>query len=103
MLTTEPMVTCIAFYASFVYGILYMTLEVFPIVFEQNRGWPLITSTLPFLALFVGVLFAVLINLANQPRYARAVDANNGRPVSPILSFFENTLLCLEVPTLHLR
>ena len=82
MLTTEPMVTCIAFYASFVYGILYMTLEVFPIVFEQNRGWPLITSTLPFLALFVGVLFAVLINLANQPRYARAVDANKGRPVS---------------------
>ncbi|KAH0153539.1 MFS general substrate transporter, partial [Aureobasidium melanogenum] len=80
MLTTEPMVTCIAFYASFVYGILYMTLEVFPIVFEQNRGWPLITSTLPFLALFVGVLFAVLINLANQPRYARAVDANKGRP-----------------------
>ncbi|CAD0086286.1 unnamed protein product [Aureobasidium mustum] len=85
MLTTEPMVTCIAFYASFVYGILYMTLEVFPIVFEQNRGWPLITSTLPFLALFVGVLFAVLINLANQPRYARAVDANNGRPVSGVL------------------
>ncbi|KAI4849924.1 MFS general substrate transporter [Aureobasidium sp. EXF-8846] len=81
MLTTEPMVTCIAFYASFVYGILYMTLEVFPIVFAQNRGWPLITSTLPFLALFVGVLFAVLVNLANQPRYARAVDANNGRPV----------------------
>jgi MFS family permease len=82
MLTTEPMVTCIAFYASFVYGILYMTLEVFPIVFAQNRGWPLITSTLPFLALFVGVLFAVLVNLANQPRYARAVDANKGRPVS---------------------
>ncbi|KAI5246875.1 MFS general substrate transporter [Aureobasidium subglaciale] len=80
MLTTEPMVTCIAFYASFVYGLLYMTLEVFPIVFEQNRGWPLISSTLPFLSLFVGVLFAVLINLANQPRYARAVDANNGRP-----------------------
>jgi len=81
MLTTEPMVTCIALYASFVYGLLYMTLEVFPIIFEQNRGWPLITSTLPFLALFVGVLFAVLINLANQPRYARIVDANKGRPV----------------------
>lgn len=31
MLVTEPMVTCIAFYASFVYGLLYMTLEVFPI------------------------------------------------------------------------
>lgn len=31
MLTTEPMVTCIALYASFVYALLYMTLEVFPI------------------------------------------------------------------------
>lgn len=81
MLVTEPMVTCIALYASFVYGLLYMTLEVFPIVFEQNRGWPLVTSTLPFLGLFVGVLGAVFVNLANQPRYARMVDANGGRPV----------------------
>ena len=31
MLITEPMVACIALYASFVYGLLYMTLEVFPI------------------------------------------------------------------------
>ena len=38
-------------------------------------------STLPFLALFVGVMFAVLINLANQPRYARILDQNGGRPV----------------------
>lgn len=38
MLTTEPMVACIAVYASFVYGLLYMTLEVFPIVFLEERG-----------------------------------------------------------------
>ena len=65
MLFTEPMVTCIALYASFVYALLYMTLEVFPIVFAQNRHYSLVVSTLPFLGLFVGVLFAVLINLAN--------------------------------------
>lgn len=29
----------------------------------------------------MGVLAAVLVNLANQPRYARMVDANKGRPV----------------------
>jgi MFS family permease len=81
MLTTEPMVTCIAFYASFVYALLYLTLEVFPIVFLEERGWSLVVSTLPFLALFVGVLFALSINLANQPRYARIVDRNNGKPV----------------------
>jgi hypothetical protein len=81
MLTTEPMVTCIALYASFVFGILYMTLQFFPIVYQQNRGWPLLTSSLPFGALFVGVLVALFINLANQPRYARAVEASGGKPV----------------------
>lgn len=81
MLTTEPMVTCIALYASFVYGLLYMTLEVFPIVFLQNREWSLVVSTLPFLGLFVGVIAAVFVNLANQPRYSRMVDANGGKPV----------------------
>jgi MFS family permease len=81
MLTTEPMVTCIAFYASFVYSLLYLSLEVFPIVFLENREWGLVVSTLPFLALFVGVLAALTVNLANQPRYARIVDQNNGKPV----------------------
>jgi hypothetical protein len=58
-----------------------MTLEVFPIVFQQNRGWGTVVGSLPFLGLFIGVLAAVFINLANQPRYARIVDTANGKPV----------------------
>ncbi len=81
MLFTEPMVTCISLYASFVYALLYLALEVFPIVFLEMRHYSLVVSTLPFLALFVGVLCAVLINLANQPRYMRIVDQNGGKPV----------------------
>lgn len=81
MLTTEPMVTCIAFYASFVYGLLYLSLQVFPIVFSEDREWPLVVSTLPFLGLFVGVLAALGVNLGFQPRYARIVDLNKGRAV----------------------
>ncbi|TVY64227.1 putative transporter [Lachnellula suecica] len=81
MLVTEPMVTCIALYASFVYALLYLTLEVFPIVFEEHRGWGPVVGSTPFLALFVGVLCAVIINLANQPRYARISDAAHGKPV----------------------
>ncbi|CZT23798.1 related to fluconazole resistance protein [Ramularia collo-cygni] len=79
MLVTEPVVASIACYASFVYGILYLTLEVFPIVFREQRGYSLVLSSLPFLGLFVGVLCAVGINLANQGRYAKAVEKNNGR------------------------
>ncbi|KAM3423868.1 hypothetical protein BST61_g1264 [Cercospora zeina] len=79
MLLTEPMVACMACYASYVYGILYMTLQVFPIVFRENRGYGIIVATLPFLGLFVGVLCAVGINLANQSYYAKAVARNKGR------------------------
>ena len=81
MLTIEPMVQCIALYASFVYALLYLTLEVFPIVYAEHRHWPLVVSTLPFLGLFVGVLAALGINIGNQPRYASIVDKNKGRPV----------------------
>lgn len=81
MLLTEPMVLAIALYASFVFSLLYMTLEFFPIVYHQNRGWPLVTSTLPFIGLFIGVVAAMGVNLANQPRYYKAVEANNGNPV----------------------
>lgn len=81
LLLTEPMVTCIAVYASFVYALLYLTLEVFPIVFEQHRGWSPVVGSLPFLGLFVGVLFAMIINLSNERRYGRIADAANGKPV----------------------
>lgn len=81
MLTTEPMVTCIALYASFVFALLYLTLEVFPIVFQENRGWSPVVGSLPFVGLFVGVVAAVFVNLANQPRYARISDAAKGKPV----------------------
>ena len=78
MFFTEPMVTCIAVYASFVYGLLFLTLEVFPIVFREHRQYSLVISSLPFLGLFVGVLFALLVNFANQPQYKRAVEKNGG-------------------------
>ncbi len=76
MFLTDPMLTCMTLYASFVYGLLFLTLEVFPIVFREQRGWEPVVSTLPFLALFVGVSCAMAVNLANQPLYARAVAKN---------------------------
>jgi MFS family permease len=81
MLFTEPMVMSIALYASFVYGLLYLTLEVFPLVYAQQRHWKPVPASLPFLGLFVGVLCAVGINLGNQPRYIRASRAAGGGPV----------------------
>ncbi|KAJ5605401.1 major facilitator superfamily domain-containing protein [Penicillium lagena] len=81
MLFTEPMVTLLALYASFTYSLIYLTLEVFPIVFNEDRRWSLVISTLPFLSILVGVICAVLINFANQPRYRRALKENGGKAV----------------------
>ncbi|EED18790.1 bicyclomycin resistance protein, putative [Talaromyces stipitatus ATCC 10500] len=78
MLFTEPIVTCIALYASYVYGLLFFQMESFPFVFYQERGYSLVISTLPFLGLLVGVLCALTINFANQTFYAKAVAKNRG-------------------------
>lgn len=81
MLITEPVVTCIAFYASFVYALLYLTLEVFPIVFQEDRGYSIFVGSLPFLGLFVGVLFAVGINLGNQKYYFKKLEQSKAKAV----------------------
>lgn len=47
MLLTEPLVACMALYASFTYSLIYLTLEVLPIVFREHRRWALVPSTLP--------------------------------------------------------
>ncbi|EFX02153.1 msf membrane transporter [Grosmannia clavigera kw1407] len=81
MLFTEPIVSCVAAYASFVYALIFLVLEVYPIVFREQRCYGPVVAYLPYLGLFVGALSAVVINLANQPLYLRAVDRNNGRAV----------------------
>lgn len=65
MLFSEPMVTLFALYASFAYSLIYFTLEVFPIVFREDRQWESVLSTLPFLAILIGVVCAVFLNCAN--------------------------------------
>ncbi|GAM82311.1 hypothetical protein ANO11243_002900 [Dothideomycetidae sp. 11243] len=81
MLFTEPIVTCIAFYAAFVYAILYVTLEAFPFVFSRLRGWNSLIGSLPFLGLFIGVCISMAVNVANQFRYTRISRAAGGKAV----------------------
>lgn len=52
MLLTETIITCVALYASFVYSLMFLMLEVFPIVFREDRGFGPIVASLPFLGPF---------------------------------------------------
>ena len=80
-LLTTPICFLVALYASFVYGILYLCLAAFPIVFQEVRGWNQVVGALPFLALLIGVLFGAAINLLNQRFYIARFKANNNFPV----------------------
>ena len=81
MLFTEPMVACIAFYASFVYAMLYLAIQVVHIVYSEQRQWSPLVGSLPMLSFFVGILAALGINLGYQPYYVRASRKAHGRPV----------------------
>jgi hypothetical protein len=80
-LLCTPICFLVALYASFCYGILYLNLASFPIMFQDERGWNQVIGALPFLALFVGILFAAAANLVNQKFYVAKLRANNMRPV----------------------
>jgi hypothetical protein len=59
-LFTEPIVTLLAVYMALLYGSLYATFIIFPIVFQLGRKWSPGFSGLSFLGLGVGVLIGVL-------------------------------------------
>ncbi|KAH6665271.1 MSF membrane transporter [Plectosphaerella plurivora] len=61
-----PICFLIAFYASFVFGILYLNLGSIPIIFGELRGWSSVVATLPFLGLLLGAFAGAGINVWNQ-------------------------------------
>jgi MFS transporter, DHA1 family, multidrug resistance protein len=64
-----PICFLVALYASFCYGILYMQLGAIPIIFEERRHWPSVSSTLPFLSILIGGILGCAANVYNQRVY----------------------------------
>jgi hypothetical protein len=98
MLAT-PICFLVALYAAFVYGILYLYVNIlrittrhstnlfdsclaaFPIAFEEVRGWNQIIGALPFLAILIGTLLAGAANIFNNTYYIKRYEANGCKPV----------------------
>jgi MFS family permease len=60
MLLIEPIVTFMALYCSFSFGVLYAFFFAYPYVFEGVYSFTVGSSGLPFLAIFIGTLLATL-------------------------------------------
>ncbi|KYG42085.1 hypothetical protein M433DRAFT_74517, partial [Acidomyces richmondensis BFW] len=81
MLITEPIVLALSIYMAFVYGLLYLFLTFYPIVFQQIHGWNEGVGGLPFFGMITGELFAGLYMILIQPSYSKKLAANNNIPV----------------------
>ncbi|GAP87850.1 putative major facilitator superfamily transporter [Rosellinia necatrix] len=81
LLFLEPIVTLLSIYMAFIYGLLYLFLTAYPIVFQGIYGFNAGQSGLAFLGMVIGQLFAGITVLLTQPWYQRKLAANNGIPI----------------------
>lgn len=81
ILFTEPIVLIITLYMSFIYGLLYLNLTAYALVFQGVYGFSLGVSGLPFIALIVGVLIGLACVVLMNKSYVKKLRANNNIPV----------------------
>ncbi|KAK3082325.1 Citrinin biosynthesis cluster MFS transporter mrr1 [Coniosporium uncinatum] len=72
MLVMEPILLVVTLYMALIYGILYLFFTVYPITFQQQRGWNAGVGALPFLGILIGVVLGgIFITVATKTRFAR--------------------------------
>jgi DHA1 family multidrug resistance protein-like MFS transporter len=81
MLFTEPIVLLLSIYMAFVYGLLYLFLTFYPIVFQGVHGMSPGVGGLPYFGMIMGEVFAGLYIVIDVPSYNRKLKANNNIPI----------------------
>ena len=81
LLFTEPIVLLLSIYMAFIYGLLYLFLTAYPIVFQQIHGMSGGVGGLPYFGMIIGMISAGIYIVLTQPSYNRKLVANNGVPV----------------------
>ena len=81
LLFLEPIVLSLSIYMAFIYGLLYLFMTAYPIVFQQIHGFNKGVGGLPYFGMIIGELLGGVAILITQPWYNRKLDANNGVPV----------------------
>ncbi|KAL1851310.1 GTPase-activating protein [Diaporthe australafricana] len=83
---TEPIVLALNLYSAFIYGLLYMWFESFPIVFIDIYGFSLGTSGLMFLGILIGAILTLPVyfwwlRVSLEPKVAKQ-GGKSHRPMS---------------------
>ncbi|KAL1859117.1 hypothetical protein Plec18170_002232 [Paecilomyces lecythidis] len=78
LLLREPIVTALSFYSAIIFGTLYMFFAAYPIVYEQTRKWSQGVSTLPFIAIFIGLMSSFIYMVPENRHYIKVQQQNGG-------------------------
>ena len=78
LLVTEPIVLLLSIYMAFIYGLLYLFLTAYPIVFQQIHGMNEGVGGLPYFGMITGMLLAGAYIVSTQGSYNKKLAANNG-------------------------
>ena len=81
LLFTEPIVFLLSLYMAFIYGLLYLFLTAYPIVFQRIHGMNEGVGGLPYFGMVFGMLCAGVFIVLTQKDYNRKLEANNGVPI----------------------
>ena len=81
ILFTEPIVLLITIYMSFIYGLLYLFLTAYALVFQGEYGFNEGVGGLPYFGMIAGQLIAFAYVVAANGAYVRKLEANNNIPV----------------------
>ena len=78
LLVTEPIVLLLSIYMAFIYGLLYLFLTAYPIVFQKLHHMNQGVGGLPYFGMVFGMLLAGAYIVYTQADYNRKLTANNG-------------------------
>ena len=81
ILISEPIVLLLTIYMSFIYGLLYLFLTAYPIVFQGIHGMNPGVGGLPYFGMVTGELLAGAYIVFTQGAYQKKLKANNNVPI----------------------
>ncbi|PYH92838.1 MFS general substrate transporter [Aspergillus ellipticus CBS 707.79] len=79
LFTTQPILALLTLYQSFLYGVLFLFYQTYPVTFGEDRGWSMTLRYLPRMAIIIGVFVgAIGIVIHNQVYFRHHCHAPDG-------------------------
>jgi DHA1 family multidrug resistance protein-like MFS transporter len=79
MLFQEPILFFITLYNAFIYGMIYLFLEAYPIVFAEGYGMKPGVAELPYFGLVIGQFFGGFFCIWSEKAYNRKMKESGGK------------------------